>query len=263
MATSAQSPNDFNNMRRYPTYVMSDDIRSRLPPANADFPPSQPPPLNPPLAQEPALQPSGSRRAWWNSGFFPVFWTIASILSLAVNVVLCLLVLGLLSVRGAVTDTVNGQSTSLIGGLYDNFVKMDQATISRTIPVDAKIPLDLTVPVQTRTTILLSEPTVIHSPRVYIQTGGLTLNAPALVTLPANQPLVVDLNFTLPVRTTVPVHIDVPVSIPLRETELHGPFVGLQGVAANMWCLVHPNAPLNSTQTCPPLGLKILGINIR
>ena len=250
-------------MRRYPNYMMSDDIRARLPPANANIPPSQPPPLNPPLALEPAPQPTGSRRALWNSGCFPVFWTIASILSLLVNVVLCLLILGLLSVRGAVTDTVNGQSTSLIGGLYDNFVKMDQATITRTIPEDAKIPLDLTVPVQTRTTILLSEPTVIHSPRVFIQTGGLTLNTPALVTLPANLPLVVDLNFNLPVRTTVPVHLDVPVSIPLRETELHAPFVGLQNVAASLWCLVHPNAPLNSAQSCPSLGLKILGINIR
>ena len=263
MATFAQSQNDPNQMRRYPNYMMSDDIRARLPPANADIPPSQPPPLNPPLAQETAPQPTGSRRALWNSGCFPVFWTIASILSLLVNVILCLLVLGLLSGGGAVVDTVNGQSTSLIGGLYNNFVKMDQATITRTIPVDAKIPLELTVPVQTRTTILLSEPTVIHSPRVYIQTGGLTLNAPALVTLPANLPLVVDLNFNLPVRTTVPVHLDVPVSIPLRETELHGPFVGLQGVAANLWCLVHPDAPLNSAQSCPPLGLKIFGFTIR
>ena len=262
MATSAQSQNDPNQMRRYPNYMMSDGIRARLPPADAAVPPSEPP-LNPPLAQEPEPQPAGSRRAWWNSGFFPVFWTIASILSLVVNVILCLLVLGLLSMRSAVTDAVNGQSASLIGGLYDNFVRLDKATISRTIPVDAKIPLDLTVPVQTRTTILLSEPTVIHSPRVFIQTGGLTLNAPALVTLPANQPLLVDLNFNLPVRTTVPVHLDVPVSIPLWETELHGPFVGLQGVAANLWCLFHPNAPLNSTQSCPPLGLKIFGINIR
>jgi hypothetical protein len=262
MATAAPNPNENgpSRMRKIMSYSVNEDIRSKLP--QEAVPPSQPPPpLNPPLAVEQTPQPDGSRRAWWNSGFFPVFWTIASILSLAVNVVLCLLILGLVSMRGPITKTVTGQSTSLLGGLYDNFVRMDQATISRTISVDASIPLNIQVPVQTRTMITLSESTVIRSPRVFINTSVLKVDAPALVTLPKGQPLTVDLNFMLPVQTSVPVHLDVPVNIPLRETELHQPFVGLQEVVRPWYCLFLPKSDALYIQTCAntpspiPLGI--------
>ena len=127
---------------------------------------------------------------------------------------------------------------------------MDQATIRSTIPVDATIPLNIMVPVQTRTTIMLSEATTIRSPRVFIRTGGLTLDTPALVTLPKDQPLVVDLNFMLPVQTSVPVHLDVPVNIPLKDTELHQPFVGLQEVVRPWYCLFLPESDALYIQTC-------------
>jgi hypothetical protein len=253
MATAAPNPNENgpSRMRKIMSYSVNEDIRSKLPQESGYDPPSlPPPPLNPQMAAEQNPQPASSRRPWWNSGFFPVFWTIASALSLAVNVVLCLAVLGLLSMRGPITKTVTGQSTSVLGGLYDNFVRMDQATISRTISVDANIPLNIQVPVQTRTTITLPEATQIRSPRVFIRTGGLTLDTPALVTLPKGQPLLVDLNFALPVQTTIPVHLDVPVNIPLRETELHQPFVGLQEVVRPWYCLFLPKSESIYPQTC-------------
>jgi hypothetical protein len=256
MATAAPNPNENgpSRMKRILNYSIDEDIRSRLPQEGDDSLPSQTP-LNPPLAAEQTPQPAG--RVKWNSSCFPVFWTIASVLSLAVNVVLCLLVVGLLSMRGPIQKTVTGQSTGVLGGLYDNFVKMDQATIKTNIPVDASIPLNITVPVQTRTTIMLSEPTTIHSPRVLIRSGGLTLDAPALVTLPKNQPLVVDLNFMLPVQTSVPVHLDVPVNIPLNQTELHQPFVGLQEVVRPWYCLFLPKTDSLYMQTCANTTLPI------
>lgn len=261
MATTAPNPNENgpSRMRNILKYSINEDIRSRLPQENGGIPPSEPP-LYPPVATVQNPQPAGNGRPWWNSGFFPIFWTIASALSLAVNVVLCLVVLALLSMRGTLQQTVTGQSTNVLGGLYDNFVKMDQATIKSTIPVDASIPLNITVPVQTRTTIMLSEATTIRSPRVLIRTGGLTLDTPALVTLPQGQPLVVDLNFTLPVQTSVPVHLDVPVNIPLRDTELHQPFVGLQEVVKPWYCLFLPKSDSLYMQTCanttlPPIGI--------
>ena len=234
---------------------MDEDIHAKLMRNNSYPPDEPPPPSNPPLAAEQNPQPVS--RPWWNSGCFPVLWTIASVLSLAINVVLCLLLLGLLTMRGPIQKTVTGQSTGLLGGLYDNFVKMDQATIRTNIPVDASIPLNITVPVQTRTTIFLSEATTIRSPRVLIRTGGLTLDAPAMVTLPANQPLVVDLNFMLPVQTTVPVHLDVPVNIPLNQTELHQPFEGLQNVVKPWYCLVLPKSDPLYVQTCANTTLPI------
>jgi hypothetical protein len=243
-------------MRKIMNYSIDEDIRTRLPQEGESASPSQPPPpVNPPLASQQDPEPAGSRRPWWNSGFFPIFWTIASALSLLLNVFLCLVILGLFSVRTPLTKTVTGQSTSILGGLYSNFQAMDQATIRSTIPVDAMIPLNITVPVQTTTTILLSEPTQIQSPRVLIRTGGLTLDAPALVTLPKGQPLVVNLNFMLPVQTSIPVHLDVPVNIPLRDTELHQPFVGLQEVVRPWYCLFLPKSDALYMQTCANTSL--------
>jgi hypothetical protein len=116
------------------------------------------------------------------------------------------------------------------------------------IPVDAQIPLDITVPVQTTTQITLSETVNIPNAQVVINTGGLNINSTARVTLPAGTPLTVNLNFDLPVQDTIPVHLDVPVNIPMADTELHEPFVGLQDVVRPLYCLVDPNATGIDTQ---------------
>jgi hypothetical protein len=130
----------------------------------------------------------------------------------------------------------------LLSGLYSNFEKLDRATIRTTIPVDAQIPLDISVPVQTTTQITLADTVVIPNAQVVINTGGLNINSNARVTLPAGTPLNVNLNFDLPVQTSIPVHLEVPVNIPMAETELHEPFVGLQDVVQPLYCLVDPNA---------------------
>ena len=243
-------------MKRILSNNVNEDIRSKLPQENGNIPPAEPP-SDPRLAAVQNPQPDGKGRPWWNSGFFPVFWTIASALSMVFNVVLCLVVLGLLSMRSTIQEIVTGQSSSVLGGLYSNFQAMDQATIRSNVKVDSTIPLNLMVPVQTRTTIMLAEAATIRSPRVLIRTGGLTLDAPAMVTLPANQPLVVDLNFMLPVQTTVPVQLNVPVDIPLNQTELHGPFVGLQEVVRPWYCLFLPKSDALYVQTCANIPLPV------
>jgi hypothetical protein len=66
---------------------------------------------------------------------------------------------------------------------------------------------------------------------VNLRTGGLTItNAPTSIILPAGTELPVALDFVLPVQASIPVNLTVPVDIPLNETELHEPFVGLQEV---------------------------------
>ena len=140
---------------------------------------------------------------------------------------------------------------NLLSGLHTNFEKLDRATIKTVIPVDAQIPLDITVPVQRTTQITLSETVSIPNARVVINTGGLNINSTASVTLPAGTPLTVNLNFDLPVQTTIPVHLDVPVNIPMADTELHEPFVGLQQVVEPIYCFVDPNAlNLNGQLIC-------------
>jgi hypothetical protein len=189
-----------------------------------------------------------------NFKFLPAFWTIASVLSLTVNVILIVILLILFQMLGTIQNTADDKASGLLGGLYDNFVRMDQATISRTIPVDANIPLDIVVPVLTTTTIRLAGDTPIYPAHVFIDTGEVVIDAPQTrVTLPAGTELRVTLDFQLNVKNTIPIHLDVPVNIPLRETQLHEPFVGLQQVVEPWYCLLEPNAMINGLQVCPSI----------
>jgi hypothetical protein len=162
-----------------------------------------------------------------------------------VNGVLIAVLLAMYNLLGQLQSfqgTASNLGASVLGGLYTNFEKMDRSTIKTVIPVDAQIPLDISVPVQTTTQITLAEAVSIPNAQVVINTGGLNINSNARVTLPAGTPMLVNLNFTLPVQTTIPIHLDVPVNIPMNQTELHEPFVGLQEVVRPWYCMVDPNA---------------------
>jgi hypothetical protein len=258
MATAAPNPNPNENgpsrMRKILNYnnSMDEDIRSKLPPQEPASP------SNPYQATGQTPQPARSERPLWSSGFLPVLWTIASVLSLGVNIVLCLFVLALLSMRGTIQGAVTGQSTSVLGGLYSNFLAMDQATIRSNIPVDASIPLNIMVPVNnTGATITMAGAPAEFDAYVVINTSILKINAPARVTLLRSiTPLNVNLNnLVVPVQTSVPVHLDVPVNIPLQNTELHQPFVGLQNVVRPWYCLFLPKSDPFYVQTCANTAL--------
>jgi hypothetical protein len=174
--------------------------------------------------------------------FLPAFWTVASVLSLIVNVILIiiLLILGreLFTLKALVGD-------QLLGGLYNNFVLMDEAHIKTTILVETEIPVQFTLPVVTDTTVQLTEDTRIDGARVTLSTGGLNIiSAPTNIILPAGTNLPIALNITVPVDTTIPIVLEVPVDIPLNETELHEPFVGLQDVVGPYYKMLDdlPNA---------------------
>ena len=188
----------------------------------------------------------------------PAFWTVASVLSLIVNLVLIGILLIVLQMLGALQLTANDRFSGLLGGLYHNFVRMDQATIAANIPVTADIPLNIVVPVQTTTRITLAETAIIPNAHVRITTGTVNIDADAEVTLPANTPLNVKLDFPLTVQNSIPISLNVPVNIPLSQTQLHDPFVGLQEVVKPYYCLVEPNATLNGVQICSPLASPVI-----
>ena len=169
-------------------------------------------------------------RLFWRGKIGPAFWTVASIISLSVNIILVVLLIlvgkQLFALKGLVAN-------QLVGGLYENFVLMDQARISTTVTVDDTIPVKFDLPVVTNTTVQLTENTRIRGATVNLSTGGLTIRrAPADIVLPAGTSLPISLNIVVPVDTTVPVHLTVPVDIPLNQTELHKPFAGLLNVVA-------------------------------
>lgn len=131
----------------------------------------------------------------------------------------------------------------LLQGLYENFEKMDNAHIKTEITVQDEIPVEFTLGIQQKTTVVLSEPVTISGARVTVSTGGLNIyNAPATVVLPAGTNLPIILNLDVPVDKMVPVELHVPVDIALNQTDLHEPFVGLQGVVEPLYCLIKSDA---------------------
>lgn len=186
---------------------------------------------------EPAPVGARRRRSFRLRQIGPAFWTVSSILSIAVNVILIVLVLLLGSQLFAIKSLVSDQ---LVGGLYNNFVMMDQAHIRTSIPVKAEVPARFTLPLQTETTVRLTKDTSISNARVSLYGGVVTINsAPTDIILPAGTILPVYLDLEVPVDQKIPVELMVEVDIPLNQTELHQPFVGLQDVLGPYNALLH------------------------
>ena len=169
-------------------------------------------------------------------------WDLSAGISLFVNAILLGVVLLLAIKINTLQNTLNG----LLGGLYDNFVRMDKSYITTTIAVDdMPINLDFTLPVvQSETNVTLTRDVTIRNAIVGV------LSAPTTVTLPAGTVLPVSLNMNVPVQTTVLVDLQVPVNIELASANsadpaianLHTAFLGLQDTIGPLYCLLQPAA---------------------
>ena len=186
-------------------------------------------------------------------------WTLASTISMTVNVVVVIVLLMVLkyfppsTIKEMVVNLPPGIGLNtpldLLKGLYDNFEKMDQAHIVTNIVVEDEIPVQFDLSIRQETIVVLSEPVTINGARVTVSTGGLNIsNAPATVVLPAGTNLPIILNLTVPVDKMVPVKLNVPVDIALNKTDLHEPFTGLQTVVEPLYCLVKPDATNASSE---------------
>ncbi len=147
---------------------------------------------------------------FWQGKSLNAFWTIGSVFSILTNIILIVILVVLGRKLFAIKSIINDQ---LLFGLAANFEKMDQANISTTINVQDEIQVAFELPLQTNTSVVLtSDVPLIANLEIF----GLN---PAV-------------NITLKKGTVLPISLDilVPVDIPLNETELHEPFVGLQEV---------------------------------
>jgi hypothetical protein len=210
-------------------------------------PKQQPAPLKtgatPPISQSQLTRlspkPVSKRKPFFELGkTMPAFWTVASVLSFVVNVIL-IVVLVVLARELFVLKSMVGDY--LLGGLYSNFIYMDKAHIKTNITVSDNIPINFTLPISQDTVVVLTENTPINGANVKITSGGLTINSAANIVLPRGTSLPVHLQLEVPVNTTVPIKINVPVDIPLEQTELHKPFVGLQQVVSPFYWMLRPN----------------------
>ncbi len=172
-----------------------------------------------------------SMNPWlWQGKIGPAFWTTAGALSVLLNVGL---IVFLILIGRELFNLKKLVSEQLIGGLHNNFALMDEAVISARVPVRDTIPVRFTLPVRTNTRVTLTEDTLLNDARVDLVTGGLSIRqAPTDIVLKAGTELPVALRIDVPVDTTIPIELEVAVEIPLKNTELHRPFVGLQNVVA-------------------------------
>lgn len=181
--------------------------------------------------------------------FGPAFWTVASVLSLVMNLALIVILLLLLRYIFVAKQFAANQ---LVGGLYSNFVKMDDAHIlstiqvqdsilvSDTIKVVDTIPVVFDLPLKQNTKVILVQDTPIRNTTIILNGSevpldiilpkGTPLNIALNLKVPVNQQVPVTLN--VPVHLKVPVNLSVPVDIPLNQTQLHEPFVGLREVVS-------------------------------
>ena len=206
----------------------------------------------PEVKAEPATK---TQKSYSENKFLPTFWTIASVISMLVNigvVIVLIVVIRLLGGTNAAIAFAQSQANGLLGGLHENFVKMDDASIKTTIHVEKDIPVQFSLNVTGSTNVTLSDDVAINGALVTVNTGGLNINnARANIVLPAGTvlPIVIE-NLVVPVDKAVPAILDVPVDIPLNQTELHDPFVGLQKVVEPYYCLLQTSVIVNGVDVC-------------
>jgi len=166
--------------------------------------------------------PTKTRRA-----YFYVTGTVSLVINIILIAALLILARYTIWLKDQVVNDV------LYEGLYVNFGEMDQAHIQTEIEINTMVHASIPVNINTATDVVLTRDTTITRAYVTLSTGGLEIvRAPTNIILPAGTVLPVQLNLTVPVEADIPVSMIVPIDIPLDQTELHDPFVGLQGAVA-------------------------------
>ena len=248
MSQPAPKDSEPSKMNKLLNGRVDQSIQARLPRST-----SSPPPPKTPITTTAVSQASAPKSSRYKFG--PAFWTIASVISMTVNVVILIVLLVVLKLLGGPKATLSlaqDQATGLLGGLYQNFVKMDAASIKTTIHVEKEIPVQFSLNVSGPSDVTLSRDVSISGALVTVNTGGLNINnARANIVLPAGTVLPIFIqNLVVPVDQKVLAVLDVPVNIPLNQTELHDPFVGLQKVVEPYYCLLQPNTLVNGVNVC-------------
>lgn len=177
------------------------------------------------------------------------YWDVSSAFSLIVNLILLVVVFVMAAKINSLTISVN----KLLGGMFNDFIRMDNSVLSTTINMpNVPVPLNFNLPVvQQETDVTLTRSVTIKSAHVTITSGALSINnAPATVTLPQGTILPVAFQIDVPVQTTVLMNLQVPVTIKLADANsadpnvanLHTAILGLQDDIGPLYCQINPQA---------------------
>jgi len=166
------------------------------------------------------------------------FQNLLVISSLVINAILIVfLVLMAIQLRNMKT-VMNG----MLSGLYDHVAELGKTNITSTVMVETQVPLDFMLPIQQDSEVILTRNVAIPNAHIVINSGGLTINSTANITLPAGTSLPIALNLSVPVQHSIPVSLQVPIYIPLSQTELRAPLDGLQETLRTYICNFNKNA---------------------
>lgn len=236
---SQEKPDPAERLRKILS-ASSEEKTGKVPAEARPSPPSIQPTVTAPAADR--SRTSGSAPSRRSFAFLPAFWTIASMASMSLNIVLIVIVILLIQQVGTVKGTLN-LANNLLSGLYGNFEKMYQAHIRTTIPVSTHVPVQLEVCIRRETNVSLTQDVGIVGARVTVQSGGLSItNAYTNIRLPGGVVLPIALDLCVPVEAEIPVSLNVQTDIPIAQTELGEPIQGLMDTVRPIYCLVNPNA---------------------
>jgi len=171
------------------------------------------------------IQPIRNMNHSRQDGYYPTFWTLTAIISLAINLFLIFVVIVLFSEIFTIKHTLE---TGLLNPLVENINQMDAARIQTTVSLNTNVPAKFDLQLDTDTTVRLTQDTAVDNANVDINNGAFTLNAPADIILPSGTNLPIHLTLSIPVDQKIPIVVDAPVDIPLNQTGLHTPLVNLR-----------------------------------
>lgn len=158
----------------------------------------------------------------------PLFYKVAIIFSLLVNVVLVLvLVLAVIFLPGILRPILSNVIQELDG--------LENAVIRTTVVVDQAMPVrDVDIEVQEAITVKTVDNTDISSaPITFYPAGGGSLPGTAAIRLPPEVRLPIGFENNIVMSSTIPVKLAIPVEIPLKDTQV-GTF------AANLKAMLEP-----------------------
>jgi hypothetical protein len=174
-----------------------------------------------------------------SSPYLRTFWTVGTILSVVANVVLARM---LITGRGVPSP---GSSEALLTTAYASLTQIENAHIRATIPLQASLSTDPSVPITTSTRISLARDALVRGAHVTISGGGLSIDSPADVTLPAGTELDVNIDLAALLQSGLPVTAVVALDIPVRDTELQPAFKELKETLRQLVCARSPGATLS------------------
>ncbi len=161
---------------------------------------------------------------------WPAFKNIAIVFSFSLNMIM--LSLFIITAFWIIPST-NHLVKPIITNLSKSVEDMVSAEINQTIQVNDQIPIAFDLPVSAITSVELTAavPMAVNTSFV-LPNGGGNINGTVYFELPQGTLLPVALNIMVPVSQTVPVDLAIGVNIPLDETEMGPPLMGLQEVIA-------------------------------